>query len=121
MPNAIAWPPPPINEPVLSYAPGTAERAVLQRTLAELSSREIDIPLYIGGREVRTGKTGEVRMPHRHAHRLGSFHQGGAEHVAQAAEAARQAHRSWSRTPWEARQAFFLRAAELLATRHRAR
>src|SRR5205823_11175046 len=70
-------------------------------------------------REVRTGKTGELRMPHRHRHLLGTFHQGGAEHVHQAIDAARAAHGSWSHSGFSSRAAIFLRAAELLATKHR--
>ncbi|HEX2573657.1 MAG TPA: L-glutamate gamma-semialdehyde dehydrogenase [Polyangia bacterium] len=121
MSNAIYASPPPHNEQVLSYAPGTPERTRLKTTLAEMSAQTIDIPLFIGGREVRTGRTGEVRMPHRHGHVLATYHQGGAEEVTQAIEAARAAHKTWSRTPWPERHAIFLRAAELLSTKYRAR
>src|SRR5690242_6128649 len=112
MDNAIALPPPPHNEPVLSYAPGTAERAALQRTLETVSARRIEIPLFIGGREVRSGAVGEVRMPHRHAQVLATYHKGGAGEAGQAIEAALAAHREWSRMPWTSRVAIFLRAAE---------
>lgn len=121
MNNAIANPPTPRNEPVLSYAPGTPERAEVKRMLAELSSTRVDVPLLIGGREVRTGDTGEMRVPHRHGQVLGTYHKASSEHVLKAVEAARAAHKTWSRMPWNERQAIFLRAAELLATTHRVR
>jgi 1-pyrroline-5-carboxylate dehydrogenase len=119
MDNSIPAVPPPSNEPVLSYAPGTPERAALKAALAAMQKERVDIPLWIGGREVRTGDTGEVRMPHRHAHVLGLFHRGTHKHVEQAIAAAREAHGPWSRMPFASRQAIFLKAADLLATRHR--
>jgi 1-pyrroline-5-carboxylate dehydrogenase len=115
MPNGQFRIPAPSNEPVLSYAPGTPERATLKARLAELSTREIEIPLVIGGREVRTGRFGEVRVPHRHAQRLARFHQAGPAEVQAAIEAALQARRSWAATEPHDRAAIFLRAAELLA------
>ena len=119
MSNAATVGPAPYNEPTLNYAPGSPERASLRKALDDLSSRVEDIPLFIGGKEVRTGKLGEVRAPHRHQHVLARFHQGGATEVRAAIHAALAAHRSWSRTPWPERHAVFLRAAELLATRRR--
>ncbi|MSP63163.1 MAG: L-glutamate gamma-semialdehyde dehydrogenase [Myxococcales bacterium] len=119
MENSIPLPPPPQNEPVLAYVSGSPERVELKRTLLELTHERLDIPLFIGGREVHTGETGELRMPHRHRHVLATHHKGTAAHVAQAIEAARIAHASWSRTPWTSRQAIFLRAAELLAGKYR--
>ncbi len=111
--------PPAINEPALSYAPGTPERAALQKALSDLSSRQTDVPMVIDGREVRTGALVEMRSPHRHDHVLGRWHRGAVEHVSHAIDAALAARKQWAAMPWEARAAVFLRAAELLATRHR--
>jgi len=112
--------PTPINEPVLGYAPGAPERAELKRTLKDLSSRQLDIPLIIGGREVRTGTTTDVVMPHCHHHVLAKVHQAGPGDVEAAIAAARDAWREWSAWGFERRAAIFLKAADLLATRHRA-
>src|SRR6476469_975362 len=111
--------PMPVNEPVYSYAPGSAERAALNKTLAELKSRQADIPMYIGGKEVRTGKTIAIHPPHETAHLLGHFHAGDASHVQQAIDAALAAREAWSATSWENRANIFLRAADLIATRYR--
>jgi 1-pyrroline-5-carboxylate dehydrogenase len=107
--------PAPRNEPVLTYAPGTDERAALQARLAELSSQEIEIPLVIGGREVRTGRLAETRVPHRHAQRLARWHQAGPAEVQAAIDAAQQARRAWAAMAPHDRAAIFLRAADLLA------
>jgi 1-pyrroline-5-carboxylate dehydrogenase len=115
MPNARFAVPEPRNEPNLHYAPGSPEKQALQAKLAELSSQEIEIPLVIGGREVRTGRLGEARLPHRHAHRLARWHQAGPAEVAAAVEAARAARREWAATDFADRAAVFLKAAELLA------
>jgi 1-pyrroline-5-carboxylate dehydrogenase len=117
--DAIVSPPRPTNEPVLSYAPGTAERHALKAELVRQSAQSIDIPMFIGGKEVRTGALQDVRAPHRKDLLLGRAHQGGEEHVAQAIAAAKAAHASWSSLPWTARAAVFLKAAELLSTRWR--
>ncbi|MFH0899202.1 MAG: L-glutamate gamma-semialdehyde dehydrogenase [Pseudomonadota bacterium] len=111
--------PHPVNEPVLSYAPGTPERSALKATLSRMTSERIEIPLVIGGRPVKTGRTAECRLPHNNGHVLATYHQGGPAEVEQAAAAAREAWQEWSRIPWEARAAVFLRAAEILAGRHR--
>src|SRR6476620_8309846 len=111
--------PMPINEPVFSYAPGSAERAALKKTLAELKSRQADIPMYIGGKEVRTGKTIAIHPPHETAHLLGHFHAGDASHVQQAIDAALAAREAWAATSWENRANIFLRAADLLSTKYR--
>ena len=95
--------PPPRNEPVLAYAPGAPERAALRARLAELSREEIEIPLVIGGKEVRTGKLADVRCPHRHAQRLARFHQAGPAEVQAAIDAAREARRGWAALPFDAR------------------
>ena len=118
--NARVEPPPPQNEPVLGYAPGSAERKALKQGLHDLAHEELEIPMVIGGERAR-GRVEEHRMPHAHARVLSRFHNGGAAEVERAIAAAQAAWPSWSRTPWEARAAVFLRAAELLATRYRAR
>jgi 1-pyrroline-5-carboxylate dehydrogenase len=115
MSQAIFHAPPPRNEPVLDYAPGSPERRALRARIGELASQEIEIPLVIGGREVRTGRLGEVRVPHRHAHRLARFHQAGATEVQAAIEAAGRARRDWAQRPFHDRAAVFLKAADLLA------
>jgi 1-pyrroline-5-carboxylate dehydrogenase len=112
--------PPPVNEPVFSYAPGTPERAALKARLAELSAESIEIPLIIGGEEIRTGRTSTAVMPHDHRHVLATWHMAGPAEVKLAIDAARDAWNSWSVTPWEDRAAVFLRAAELLSTTWRA-
>jgi len=107
--------PPPVNEPVLSYAPGTSERAALKARLNEMASETIEIPLLIGGEEVRTGDTLDVVMPHDHGHVLAKAHKAGPAEVDRAIAAAMEAHHDWSRMRWEDRAAVFLRAADLLA------
>jgi 1-pyrroline-5-carboxylate dehydrogenase len=111
--------PMPVNEPVLNYAPGSPERAALKKVLAELKSEQVDIPMYIGGKEIRTGKTLELFPPHEKAHTLGSYHEGGREHVEQAIDAALAAAPSWSTMNFENRANIFLRAADLIATKYR--
>ena len=112
--------PTPINEPIRSYAPGAPERKELKARLRSMSSERIDIPLIIGGRDVRTGNTAATVMPHDHHHVLGNYHLADAKHVTNAIDAARTAHHEWSRWSLDDRAAVFLRAAELLATRWRA-
>jgi 1-pyrroline-5-carboxylate dehydrogenase len=111
----IFRPPPPVNEPVRSYAPGSPERASLQKRLAEMRGERLEIPCIIGGEEVLTGRTREAVMPHDRSHVLADVHQGGAEEVEKAVNAAAEAWEDWHRLPWEERVAVFLRAAELLA------
>src|SRR5256885_16977772 len=111
--------PVPTNEPVLSYAPGTPERLELKRTLKDLSSRQIEIPLVIGGKEVRTGKTSDAVMPHCHHHVLAKVHQAGPAEVRAAIAAAGEAWHDWSTWDQGRRAAVFLKAGELLATRYR--
>lgn len=113
--------PTPVNEPVLSYAPGSPERAELKAELEAQAQTVVDIPLIIGGEEVRTGDTVPVVMPHDHGHVLAHFHQAGPEEVQRAIDAANEAHTGWSRMPWQARAAVFLRAADLIAGPWRAR
>ena len=111
--------PPPKNEPVRDYAPGSADRAALTKALAELKSKPLDIPLVIGGRPVATGKKIEVRSPHNLKLVLGHYHQGGAAEVKQAVEAALEAQITWAHMPWEHRAAIFLKAADLLTGPYR--
>ena len=108
--------PPPTNEPNLSYLPGSPERAALKAALQKMSSEVVDIPVIIGGREIRTGRTGRTVMPHDHQHVLAEWHAADAAHVQQAIEAAKAAQQEWARWEWHERAAVFLRAAELLTT-----
>ncbi len=112
--------PPPANDPVRSYAPGSPEKAELKARLQAMAAQRLDIPLVIGGREVRTGRTATAVMPHDHGHVLGDWHRAGPAEVEAAVAAAREAHREWSTWPWEDRAAVFLKAAELLTTSWRA-
>src|SRR5688500_13647862 len=105
----------PKNEPVFEYEPGSKEREKLQAELRRLSDVTIDMPLLIGGREVRTGQLDLARMPHAHSHVLGYAHLAGTEEIFAAIAAAEAASQEWSRTPWTDRAAIFLRAADILA------
>ncbi len=109
----------PANEPVLNYAPGSPERATLKKTLQELKGQQVDVPMYIGADEVRTGKTVAMHPPHERSHTLGHFHAGDASHVNQAIDAALKARESWANMSWESRAAIFLKAADLIATKYR--
>jgi 1-pyrroline-5-carboxylate dehydrogenase len=111
----IFRPPPPVNEPIRSYEPGSPERASLQVRLEQMKSERLEIPLVIGGEDVTTGTLKEAVMPHDKDHVLADVHQGGAKEVEAAIEAAGEAWNDWHRLPWEERAAVFLRAAELLA------
>ncbi len=111
----------PKNEPVRSYAPGSADAENLKQAIAELKAQQRDIPMYINGKEVRTGKTKEIRPPHEIGHVLGHFHEGDASHVNAAIDAALAAREQWAATSWEHRAAVFMKAAELLATKYRFR
>lgn len=111
--------PMPANEPVYSYAPGTVERKKLKDTLSELKKGELDIPMYIGADEVRTGKKVALHPPHEITHTLGYFHAGDESHVQQAIDAALKAKEAWSNMPWEERAHIFLKAADLIAGKYR--
>ena len=111
--------PTPVNEPVLNYAPKSAEKLRQKEVLKELKSKKIDVPMYIGGEEVRTGNTKEMRPPHEHKHVLGKFHTGDASHVKKAIAAALKAKDKWAAMSWENRANIFLKAADLLATKYR--
>jgi len=112
--------PTPVNEPVFPYAPGSRERSELKQAIKDLSGRQIEIPIVIGGKEIRTGKTVDTVMPHCHKHVLAKVHQAGPEEVTAAIKAARDAWRDWSNWSLADRAAVFLKAGDLLATRWRA-
>jgi 1-pyrroline-5-carboxylate dehydrogenase len=109
----------PQNEPVYNYAPGSPERASLKKTLGELKSKPVDVPMYIGSEEVRTGKLQPIRPPHEISRMLGHYHEGDESHVHQAIDAALAVKESWANLNWEERAGIFLRAAELLSTKYR--
>lgn len=106
--------PPPVNDPIRAYAPGSPERASLQARIAELAASPTEVPCIIGGEEVFTGNVHEMRSPHDHSLVLGRYHAAGPEEVSRAIEAANDAWESWSRMAWEDRAAIFLRGADLL-------
>lgn len=110
----------PENETVLNYAPGSAERKRLKAAIAELKAEQADIPMYIGGGEVRSGNKRSIHPPHEIAHTLGHFHAGDESHVQQAIDAALSAREAWAAASWESRAHIFLKAADLLATKYRA-
>ncbi len=111
--------PMPVNEPVLSYAPNSAEKKRLKEVLKELKKETIDVPMYIGGKEVRTNKKIALHPPHEIAHTLGYFHAGEEKHIQQAIDAALAAKESWANMSWENRANIFLKAADLIATKYR--
>jgi 1-pyrroline-5-carboxylate dehydrogenase len=119
MANALFHVPKPANEPVLAYAPSSPERQQLKARLDELAGRQVEIPLVIGGREVRTGNLGECRMPHDHAHVLATYHKAGEKEVGLAIDAALAARKIWAAMDWHDRIAVFLKAADLLAGPYR--
>lgn len=118
--SGIARVPSPRNEPVLTYAPGSPERAELKAALAAMAGNAIEVPVIIGGREIRTGRTGKAIMPHDHRHVLGTWHQAGEAEVREAVATAVAARKEWAAWSWEDRAAVFLRAADLLAGSWRA-
>src|SRR5690349_21257203 len=119
MPKGFFHIPYPKNEPVLSYAPGSKERAALKKALEEACAQEQDIPMYIGTEEVRTGNKKRLAPPHDHKHTLGYFHEGDKLHVEQAINAALAAKELWTNLGWEHRASIFLKAADLLAGPYR--
>ena len=108
--------PPPTNEPIKGYAPGSPERAALKSRLAEMAGERVEMPIIIGGEDVHTGELLQSVMPHNHKHVLGDWHKASAKHVHQAIDAARTARADWGNWAWEDRAAVFLKAGELLAT-----
>lgn len=121
MPKGIYNVPVPVNEPVKQYAPGSAERIELKKMLTELRAKELDIPMYIGGKEVRSGQKARLAPPHDHKHTLGHFHKSGKEHIQQAIDAALAAKEKWAALSWEHRASIFLKAADLIAGPYRAK
>ncbi len=115
MSNAYFKVPNPYNEPVLNYAPGSKEREELKTKLNELQANPVEIPLIIGGKEIKTGKTAEMRAPHNHDIKLGIYHKAGKEEVDMAIQAALKTRKEWADMPWEHRAAIFLKMADLLA------
>ncbi len=111
--------PMPVNEPVLSYAPGSPEKLALKKALANLKKKTLDIPMYIGGKAIRTGKKTAIHPPHEIKHVLGHFHAGDKQHVEQAINTALKVRIAWSEMSWESRAHIFLKAADLLATKYR--
>ena len=110
----------PANEPVLNYGHGSPEKIALKKALKQLKSEVADVPMYIGGEEIRTGKKEAMRPPHEHQHLLGNFHTGDASHVEAAITAALKAKGNWASLSWENRANIFLKAADLLSTKYRA-
>ena len=121
MPKGIYKVPTAVNEPIKSYAAGSAERKELQAMLKELRSKEIDIPMYIGGKEVRSENKSRLAPPHDHKHTLGPFHKCDKTHVTQAIDAALAAKEKWANLSWEHRASIFLKAAELIVGPYRAK
>lgn len=111
MPKGFFNVPYPKNEPVLSYAPGSKERAALKRAIEEARAQVLDIPMYIGESEVRSGNKKPLSPPHDHAHVLGHFHEGDSEHVEQAINAALGAKELWANLGWEHRASIFLKGS----------
>lgn len=121
MSNAVYRVPAPVNEPVFSYSPGSPEREQVMVALNALRSIEKDIPMYIGGLEIRTGDRKRIHPPHERAHTLGYYHKGDASHVRDAIQAAMTAKPAWEQMPWQERAAIFLKAADLLSGPWRSR
>ncbi|MGA0302528.1 MAG: L-glutamate gamma-semialdehyde dehydrogenase [Schleiferiaceae bacterium] len=119
MSNGIFNVPVAANEPIYDYAPGTPEREALLASYKAQFNAQVDVPMYIGGEEVRTGNTGNLTPPHDHQHVIGTFHKGDASHVEAAIEAALAAKDRWSNMPWEHRASIFLKAAELISGKYR--
>ena len=117
--NGLFHVPEPLNEPGKSYAPGSPEKAELKAKLAELLATETEVPMVIGGEEVRSDQTAKMICPHDHQHALGTYHMAEASHVTRAIEAAQKARETWCRMPWDARAIVLLKAADLLAGKYR--
>lgn len=113
--------PQPVNEPVLDYKPGSPERNALKDAIQRARSQQADIPMYIGGQEIRTENKQDLRPPHDHGHLLGHYSKGDESHVQAAIDAALEAKHDWENLPWQQRAAIFLKAADLLAGPYRAR
>ncbi len=110
-----------VNEPILSYAPGTPERDRVQKTYKKMYDETVEVPLYINGKDIKTGDTATMSPPHDHAHILGTYHKAEKSHVEDAIAGSLEARKKWSKMPWEHRAGIFLRAAELIAGPYRAK
>lgn len=121
MPKGIYKVPSPTNEPVLSYAPGSPEKAALEQALKDARAQEINVPMYIGGEEIHTDTKIRMSPPHDHQHTLGHFSEGDASHVKKAVAAAMDAKEAWANLGWEHRASIFLKAADLIAGPYRAK
>ncbi len=119
MTNGIFKVPDPKNEPILSYGPGSPEKKAVKEQLNELKNKQIEIPIIIGGKEIKTSNLADCRCPHDHNHLLATYHKAGEKEVDQAVQAALTAREKWSKMSWEARAAIFLKAADLLAGPYR--
>jgi len=119
MNNALYNFPVPENEPVLEYLDGSPERTLLEKELARQEATEIEIPLIIGGREIKTGETGQVTMPHNHRHVLATYHKAGEKEIKMAIDAALEAGKVWSNVTWTTRASILLKAAELMSAKYR--
>lgn len=119
MSNGIFSVPVPINEPIYDYAPGSKERELLEAELKRQSDIQVEVPVIIGGKEIKTGKTAKMVSPHDHKHVLGTYHQAGEKEVELAIETALKAKEKWENMEWQDRAAIFLRAAELISTKYR--
>ena len=117
--NGVIKIPRPTNEPVMVFAPGSPEKVSLKSELTRMLGEEIEIPLIIGGKEIRTGNFAECRCPHDHNHLLGRYHKAGPDEITMAVIEAKKAWKDWSEMDWVSRASIFLRAAELLATKYR--
>jgi len=117
--NGIFHIPQPANEPGLQYAPGSPERAELTAKLKDMLGQEAEVPMIIGGQEVRNGNLADIRCPHDHQHVLGKYHQADAEFAIKAVDAAEKAKRQWGEMPWESRAVVLLKAADLLSGKYR--
>ncbi|MEO8934321.1 MAG: L-glutamate gamma-semialdehyde dehydrogenase [Xanthomarina sp.] len=110
-----------VNEPVKSYAPGTPEREAVLKAYKEMYNSQVDVPMYINGKDVTTGNTRTMSPPHDHKHVVGTYHLAEKSHVEEAIATALEARKTWSQMPWEQRAGIFLKAAELLAGPYRAK
>jgi len=117
--NGIFRIPQPVNEPCLQYAPGSPERTELSSKLQEMLNGQIEVPMIIGGEEVRNGNLADIRCPHNHQQVLGRYHQADGEYAIKAIDAAQKAKKQWGQMPWESRAVVLLKAAELLAGKYR--
>ena len=121
MTHSISQVPFPTNEPILSYASGSDERQEVLKFYRQLYKANIDIPMRIGSRDVRSGIIANMNPPHDHKHSLGTYHKAEAKHVKEAIEASLKAKKAWSKMHWESRASIFLKAAELVAGPYRAK